>query len=68
MRVLNWVTTAFLFGVGVPGGNPSTSRAQARGSASAVSVVELVPARWAISAPPTGPRQRIAFCSTGAMT
>ncbi|CAN5704477.1 hypothetical protein BH18ACT2_BH18ACT2_21560 [soil metagenome] len=68
IRVRNCEVTAFFDGVGVPGGKPSTSRAQARGSARVDSVVEFVPARWAISAPPTGPRQRIALCSTGEMT
>ena len=57
--------TSFFDGVGVPGGKPSTSSAHARGSASVDRAVELVPARWAISAAPTGPRQRIALCSTG---
>ena len=55
-------------GNGEPTGKPSTSSAQARGSASDDSDVALVPARWAISVGPIGPRQRTALCKAGPMT
>ena len=66
--IRNCAVTSLRVGVGLPGGKPSTSSAHALGSARVDRAVELVPARWAISGAPTGPRQRIALCSTGAMT
>ena len=68
MRWRNWVVSCRRVGVGEPTGNPRTSIAHARGSASADNGTEVVPARWVINAGPTGPRQRIAWCSSGAIT
>ena len=64
----NWAVTSFWRRRRCPAGSRGRPSPTPAGRRAWPARVELVPARWAMSAGPTAPRQRIALCSTGAMT